>query len=485
MEKRSITVMLVAIVVALAGLLVMQATWMRETVRLREEQFDQNVLNALHRVSDRLEGLERMRELKGNRKGRRILARLDSLRSTARRQMAPIGMNEDMLAMEGRSDLPIEEDRAGDDEQYEAMISDLVRGILADELVRDIRRRVDPVVVDSMLKQELSGLGVDGKPRWAVYTVHGNPVTGLAMPDSADHVLDNPPFRARLFRHDLAGVEHYLHVEASLSRSTLLRGAWPMLLVSVLFAGIIATAFIFTIRTVLRQKRLNDIRKDLVNNLTHELKTPISTIGLACEALADPSIPRTEEQVRAYTAMIRDENKRLGALVENVLQSAVEDSGRMVMKLVDLDLHAVIAEVARSSAMQIGRRGGRVETDLAAELHRLKADRIHMTNLLYNLIDNAVKYCEKEPRVRIATRSDDEGITVSVTDNGIGIPANEHRKIFDRLYRVPTGNLHNAKGFGLGLSYVKSVVERHHGRIRLDSVVGQGSTFHIYLPFHA
>ncbi|HRD53945.1 MAG TPA: HAMP domain-containing sensor histidine kinase, partial [Flavobacteriales bacterium] len=277
------------------------------------------------------------------------------------------------------------------------------------------------------------------------------------------------------------GVEHYLHVEASLSRSTLLRGAWPMLLVSVLFASIIATAFIFTIRTVLRQKRLNDIRKDLVNNLTHELKTPISTIGLACEALADPSIPRTEEQVRAYTAMIRDENKRLGALVENVLQSAVEDSGRMVMKPVDLDLHAVIDEVARSSAMQIGRRGGRVETDLAAELHRLKADRIHMTNLLYNLIDNAVKYCEKEPRVRIATSSDDEGITVSVTDNGIGIPANEHRKIFDRLYRVPTGNLHNAKGFGLGLSYVKSVVERHHGRIRLDSVVGQGSTFHIYL----
>jgi two-component system phosphate regulon sensor histidine kinase PhoR len=485
MEKRSITVMLVAIVVALAGLLVIQAAWMRETIRLREEQFEQNVVHALQRVSDRLEGIERMRELKGHRKGRRILARLDSLRAAALRNQSAGSIQEGLLSAEGEADLVLYPATMDDDAQYEAMISDLVRGIMASEPARDIRRRVDPVALDSMLKQELDGLGVEGGARWAVFTVKGKAVPGLAMPDSASAMLKQPPFRARLFRHDLAGAEHYLHLDAALSRSTLLKGAWPMLLVSTLFAAIIATAFIFTIRTVLRQKRLNDIRKDLVNNLTHELKTPISTIGLACEALADPSIPRTDEQVRTFTAMIRDENKRLGALVENVLQSAVEDSGRMVMKLVDLDLHAVIGEVVRSSAMQVSRRDGRIETDLAAELHRVKADRIHMTNLLYNLIDNAVKYCEKEPRVRIATRSDDEGITVSVSDNGIGIPASEQRKIFDRLYRVPTGNLHNAKGFGLGLSYVKSVIDRHKGRIRVESAVGQGSTFSIYLPFHA
>jgi len=166
-----------------------------------------------------------------------------------------------------------------------------------------------------------------------------------------------------------------------------------------------------------------------------------------------------------------------------VLQSAVQDGGRMVVKPVDLDLHAVIQDVVRSSTMQVSRRNGRIEADLRAEIHRVHGDRIHLTNLLYNLIDNAVKYCEQEPRIRIATNSDDEGITLSVADNGIGIPPSEQRKIFDKLYRIPTGNLHNAKGFGLGLSYVKSVVERHGGRIRVESIPGQGSTFHIFLPF--
>jgi two-component system phosphate regulon sensor histidine kinase PhoR len=220
-----------------------------------------------------------------------------------------------------------------------------------------------------------------------------------------------------------------------------------------------------------------------VNNLTHELKTPISTIGLACEALADPSMPRTEQQVRSYTAMIRDENKRLGALVENVLQSAVLDGGQMLVKRVELDLHALVHDVVRSSNILLDRRNGRMELDLQAEIHRVQGDRIHLTNLLYNLVDNAVKYTEKEPRIAIATRSDDRGITVSVTDNGIGIAASEQRKIFERLYRVPTGNIHNAKGFGLGLSYVRNVVERHGGRIRVESAPGRGSTFHIFIPF--
>lgn len=484
MERRSITVMLVAIMVALGGLLALQAMWTRETIALREEQFSQAVAHALHRVSEHLERTERMGELRRNRQGKRLLARLDSLRAAAVKPMPPQPPANGLAPLDEPMELRAEEPLRTESAQMEEMVADLVRGILATELGRDIRTRVDPVVLDSLIRHELIGLGVEGAPHWAVFSAEGEPVPGLAMPDSAAGALRSAHHRIRLFRHDLAGRAYFLHVQAEHARSALLRGALPMLIASALFVAIIAVAFVYTIRTVLRQKRLNDIRNDLVNNLTHELKTPISTIGLACEALTDPSIPRTEEQVRAYTAMIRDENKRLGALVENVLQSAVQDGGRMVMKPVDLDLHAVINDVVRSSAIQVTRRDGRIETDLAAEIHRVKADRIHLTNLLYNLIDNAVKYCEQEPRIRIATRSDDEGVTISVSDNGIGIPAGEQRKIFDRLYRVPTGNIHNAKGFGLGLSYVKNVVERHGGRIRVESTVGQGSTFHIYLPFH-
>ena len=194
-------------------------------------------------------------------------------------------------------------------------------------------------------------------------------------------------------------------------------------------------------------------------------------------------MPKTDQQVRTFVNMIRDENKRLGSLVENVLQSAVLESGHMVLKRVDLDVHTLIQEVVRSSGIQVSRRNGRIDLDLKAEIHHVNGDRIHLTNLLYNLIDNAVKYAEQEPRIRIGTANNDEGVTISVTDNGIGIAPSEQRKIFDRLYRVPTGNIHNAKGFGLGLSYVRTVVERHGGRIKLESAPGRGSTFHIFIPF--
>jgi two-component system phosphate regulon sensor histidine kinase PhoR len=155
----------------------------------------------------------------------------------------------------------------------------------------------------------------------------------------------------------------------------------------------------------------------------------------------------------------------------------------MVLKRVDLDLHALIKDVVRSSSMQVSRRNGVIDLALKAEIHHVNGDRIHLTNLLYNLIDNAVKYTEQEPRIRIGTANNDEGVTISVQDNGIGISASEQRKIFDRLYRVPTGNIHNTKGFGLGLSYVRTVVERHGGRIHLESAPGRGSTFHIFIPF--
>ena len=272
------------------------------------------------------------------------------------------------------------------------------------------------------------------------------------MPVRAD-----TPFRERLFKHDHSGPEYFLLVDIPGEHAAIWRGLWPLLLISVVLMAIIIAGFGFTIRTIVRQKRIGEIRTDLVNNLTHELKTPISTIGLACEALSDPSMPKTEEQTRTFVGMIRDENKRLGSLVENVLQSAVLEGGHMVLKRVDLDIHTVVGEVVRSSSMLVERRNGRIDTELNAEIHHVNGDRTHLTNVLYNLIENAVKYAEQEPRIRIATTSNDVGITISITDNGIGISPSEQTKVFDRLYRVPTGNIHNAKGFGLGLSYVRTL----------------------------
>ncbi|MGV3636829.1 MAG: sensor histidine kinase [Flavobacteriales bacterium] len=497
MEKHRITILLVAISIALLGLMGIQVKWMRDSMALREAQFERSMDHALFTVSDKLEQLEKMRDLRRLKAGKKLLRKLDALRRAHDEQAA---LEAEGLALVPAMDTaPVPPDppdipadhMAGTAEGWseedladrEALITDMVRSIYAQEGSADIKERIEIPVLDSLLRVELRTNGIPGPFTYGVFTEDGQ-VVEFGHGSRLDPTnVDGPVYQERLYRHDLAGPVHYLHVNVPGHRGMLWRDMAPLLLTSALFIAIIVVAFFFTIRTIFRQKRIGEIRNDLVNNLTHELKTPISTIGLACEALADPSMPKTEQQVRTFVAMIRDENKRLGSLVENVLQSAVLESGHMVLKRVDLDVHALVQDVVRSSSMQVSRRNGRVDLDLKAEIHHVNGDRIHLTNLLYNLIDNAVKYTEQEPRIRIATVSNDEGITVSVTDNGIGIAPSEQRKIFDRLYRVPTGNIHNAKGFGLGLSYVRTVVERHGGRIRLESTPGSGSTFHIFIPF--
>ena len=457
---------------ALLGLVGIQVHWIRSTLQLKEAQVEQGVENALYTVSDRLELVERMAVLQRDPAGRRLLMRLDTLRNERS------GNAQGGEAAWGPIATPM--DQGGD---LEEMVADMVRGIFSTELDRDIRDRVDARLLDSLMQATFRA---DGLPQPLAYGVFDE--AGQRIPLSTDvpgqeQALATTPYQELLFRHDLASGGYHLRVVVADQHAAIWRGLRPQLFISGLFIVLIVVVFVLTLRTILRQKRISDIRNDLVNNLTHELKTPISTIGLACEAISDPSVPKTEQQVRTFVGMIRDENKRLGSLVENVLQSAVLASGHMVLKPVDLDLHTLITDVVRSSTILVSRRSGRIELDLQADIHHVQGDRIHLTNVLYNLIDNAVKYTQQEPRIRIATRSNDEGVTVSVGDNGIGIASSEQRKIFDRLYRVPTGNIHNAKGFGLGLSYVRTVVERHRGRIRLDSTPGQGSTFHIFIPF--
>ena len=491
MEKRWILGLFTAISLALAGLIGVQVHWLRSTITLKEAEFQQRVDNALDAISERLERVEKMGDLGRHKVGRELLSRLDTLRGTPSIGAPGIAAQSGVRGTTVGAMLPMGLDSlgqqlmltAGQAEEYEGLVTDMVRAILALEMERDIRQRMDPALLDSLLNHELGAIGLPGSHPYGVFTAEREPVLLFNEQDVAVAQLAATTNRTRLFRHDFSGEPHYLHVLLPERDATVLRGVAPMLGISALFLLVILGAFIHTVRTILRQKRIGEIRTDLVNNLTHELKTPISTIGLACEALADPSLPRTDEQVRRFTNMIRDENKRLGSLVENVLQSAVMDDGQMLVKRVELDLHNLVQDVVRSSSMQVTRRNGRIELDLGAEIHHVYGDRTHLSNLLYNLIDNAIKYSEQEPRIRIATRSNDEGLTVSISDKGIGIASSEHRKIFDRLYRVPTGNIHNAKGFGLGLSYVKSVVERHGGRIRLESQPGKGSTFHIFIPF--
>ncbi|MCS5550970.1 MAG: HAMP domain-containing histidine kinase, partial [Gammaproteobacteria bacterium] len=247
---------------------------------------------------------------------------------------------------------------------------------------------------------------------------------------------------------------------------------------------VITIGLIYVMRSVLKSKELVRIRRDLMNNLTHELKTPISTIGLASEALGDPDLVLDEEQQTYYIGMIRGENKRLGVLVEKVLQASLTDSKSMKLYMQQVNVHDIIKEVVRNVTMQVRRRGGKIDLNIKASNPVIQADNIHLTNVIFNLIDNAIKYSPEGAQIEISSFQTDDGIELRISDNGLGIPKEFLGKVFERLFRVPTGNVHDVKGFGLGLSYVKNVVERHDGSIYVESEPNSGSTFIMKLKFN-
>jgi two-component system phosphate regulon sensor histidine kinase PhoR len=217
--------------------------------------------------------------------------------------------------------------------------------------------------------------------------------------------------------------------------------------------------------------------------MTHEFKTPISTISLASEMLSDSSISQTPDKKHKYLKMIRDENKRLSVLVESILQTSILDKGEFKLKFSELDIHEIINTAINNTQLLIAQRHGIIQTVLKAQSYKLMADKVHLTNIVFNLIDNAIKYTKQNPEIIITTYNTAEGIMIEVKDNGIGISKENQRKIFDKFYRVPTGNVHNVKGFGLGLSYVLAVVLKHSGTISVESELGKGSTFKVHLPF--
>ena len=257
-------------------------------------------------------------------------------------------------------------------------------------------------------------------------------------------------------------------------------GAFVLSGVMLLF---IAIGLAYVMRSVIKSKKLVRIRRELMNNLTHELKTPISTIGLASEALGDSDLKLNEEQKNYYISMIRGENKRLGVLVEKVLQASLSDSKSLKLYPVELNIHDVIKDVVRNVAMQVRKQGGKIELFLKATNPIIRADKIHMTNVIFNLLDNAIKYSPDGAQIEIISNQTEDGVELLVKDNGVGIPKEYIGKVFERLFRVPTGNVHDVKGFGLGLSYVKTVIERHGGVIYVESEADKGSTFVVKLKF--
>ena len=255
----------------------------------------------------------------------------------------------------------------------------------------------------------------------------------------------------------------------------------PVLVLSIVLILIILGTFIYSIRVIQNQKKNTRIKTDFINNMTHELKTPIATIGLACEALTDKNIKLDNTSQNRFLKTIKSENERLGKLVENVLESSVSVKASPELKLEVFNIEEVIKKAIKSIQLSYNTRNGKIKTDFLAQNKIIEADKLHITNVIHNLLDNSLKYSSKSPLVTISTRDVIGGLIIRIKDNGIGIAKDNHKRIFEKLFRVPTGDLHNVKGFGLGLSYVKSIIDLHNGKIMVESKLGNGSTFTVNL----
>lgn len=253
---------------------------------------------------------------------------------------------------------------------------------------------------------------------------------------------------------------------------------------AVLFTAIIFAAFYLTLYTMIRQKKLSEIKNDFINNMTHEFKTPLATISLAVDAMKNDKVLNDKGKIGYFSGIIKEENQRMNRQVETILKAALLDKREVDLMLKPTHVHEVIRDVADNFTLQLQEKNGKVDLQLNADKDLIEADEVHFPNLINNLLDNAVKYSKENvvPVIKISTKSNDRNITIRLEDNGIGMSKETVKKIFEKFYRAHTGNVHNVKGFGLGLSYVKTMVEAQGGTIKADSVIGKGSVFTLEFP---
>jgi len=248
---------------------------------------------------------------------------------------------------------------------------------------------------------------------------------------------------------------------------------------------LVITFFAYTLIAILKEKKLSEMKENFINNLTHELQTPITNIAIASEVLQNAAADLSPSKAQRYYQIIHSENERLKAQVERVLQMAVLEKKELALAKTKTNVHQVIRDTLQGINLRLQKRSGRVRFNLEATQTEIEADSLHLTNVVYNLLDNAEKYSPEAPEIEVTTRNQQNGILISIADKGVGICPEAQRYVFDKFYRVPTGNVHNVRGFGLGLSYVKTIMEAHQGYIRLSSRENQGSRFDLFFPFQA
>lgn len=291
-------------------------------------------------------------------------------------------------------------------------------------------------------------------------------------------------FRKQLYPNDLYSPKKlFIELYFTNEKKAIYNRLPKIAITSLLLTLLIISLFGATLYIIFKQKKLSEMKNDFVNNMTHELKTPISTISLASQLLKDESIPAEAKDFGSLSNMIAQETERLSFQVEKILQIAIIEKGKVKFKFDNIDANYILNDIIKSFELKIQSRNGKIELELDSQNHFIYVDKLHFSNVIYNLIDNAIKYSEDEPNIKVTTKNKNDFLVINIQDNGIGISKEHLKHIFEQFYRVPTGNIHNVKGFGLGLSYVHKIIDEFSGQIKVSSELGKGTVFSVFLPF--
>jgi two-component system phosphate regulon sensor histidine kinase PhoR len=512
------TIWLVAVVMGLSfvGLLYLQISYIEEMTKMKREQFNESVNRALYQASRNLEMNETLRYLEKdvNATERRAI-KFDSVSSVGGKLNAGIQQSH-QYAVAGEdgtiyssfelktitlkpSKVPkamiLHSDKESSISEAAKSMQEIIRNryvyqrALLDEVVYNIlytasdkplKERINFKMLDQDIRAELLNNGISIPYHFSVNTSDGREV--YRCPDYTDEGEENT-YTQVLFRNDPHSKMGVVNIHFP-DMSSYIFSSVKFMIPALIFTGVLLITFIFTIVVIFRQKRFSEMRNDFINNMTHEFKTPISSISLAAQMLKDDTITKSPTMLSHLSGVIVDETKRLRFQVEKVLQMSMFDHKKVTFKKRDLELNELVEGVINTFTLKVEASGGKIDSSLAATSSKVYVDEMHLTNVVFNLMDNAVKYKKEDVDIHLNVRTwnDATHVYLSVADNGIGIKKENLKKIFEKFYRVHTGNRHDVKGFGLGLAYVKQIVDLHKGTIHAESELGKGTKFIIKLP---
>ncbi len=521
MSKKTIWLVTFALSVTLLGLFVLQGFWIRNAIDIKEEQFNHLTNKTLNNVVDQLENQEMVYQIineadpfKNKKSADDPLSYSYNRLKKTKYSFSEYDLDKEILNVEDLDSIDLNTkfgvwdknryvlngdkkitffDELKDDflknhleskmqtdlSQKKVFVENIVNKLIQVDI--DIEKRLNKENLQKIIRKQFLQNDIDLNFEFAV--IKGNGELALKSENYQDSV-NRMTYQTKLFPNDVVQKNNYLKVYFKDRKKYIFKSTGTITVVSVFLSLVVLLGFAITTHIMFKQKRLSVIKNDFVNNMTHELKTPISTISLASQMLKDDSIPASSKNLGHISKIVEDETKRLSYQVEKVLKTALFSRGKIKINPKEIDLHNVIDNVVKSFSLQVENNNGKIEKNLDALYSKAYVDEVHFTNIIFNLLDNAIKYSSEQPIIEIKTENVNHAVKISVKDYGIGIKKKDQKKIFEQFYRVHTGNRHDVKGFGLGLNYVKKMVEEHDGTINLKSEYKKGTRFDIVLPLN-